>query len=174
MKYAPQSEVLILEDPRKQPYAAFRIKGKSGTSVFVLLPGDLVVICAEFKGGLEEISLLPPGGQLKPGENPEDCGKREFENETGICLDRVICLNKADTGLNFRQMYLLDYPCLGIPTDPLIIKPLKRGKREFIQIVLIPLKDWLCLIEESNVVMEMHSVEVTYMALRKLGRLTLK
>lgn len=174
LRFAPKSEVILFQDPRGKPYASFRTKGKCGTSVFVLLPGDFVVIGAEFKGGLNAISLLPPGGQLELGDDIATRGKMEFEAETGIKLERVISLVPAGAGPNFRQMDLLDYPCLGIPKIPLTIIPLQQEGTEFVTTVLIPLVEWLKLIENAHSEsVELNSIAVTYLALRKLGRLFL-
>ncbi|RJO59004.1 hypothetical protein C4546_04205 [Candidatus Parcubacteria bacterium] len=175
LRFAPKAEVMFLEQPNGQPYTAFRSTQKPWATTFCLLPGDLIPIVAEWKHGAECISLAPPSGSLGKADNGsmKNCAKREFEEETGIELSGIIPLSQAGIAVNCRSSGQRFFPHLGIAATPISPGPTKLDQTENISLVLIPLKDWLMLIEEGGVV-ENCSISTTLMALQYLQRLELK
>ncbi|MDP3731008.1 MAG: hypothetical protein Q8R34_00745, partial [bacterium] len=108
-------------------------------------------------------------------KNPGSCAKREFEAETGLKLEKIITLETKDiSGIcpSSRQSVQRSRGFLGLLPKPLkLLKP-ELDSEEFLKIVLVPLKDWLELIEQGHAKDAM-AICSTYMALRKLGRLKL-
>lgn len=179
LKFTPSIEVVRFRDPLSEEFVGFRPKWNfgSGTHVFALLPNDLIPISAEFRHGAEVISLILPGGVAEPNETSLGlCAKREFEEETGILLDSVEPLSLGKNNcipLSSRQFGQRSCGFLGtLPSVLKILEP-KLDKQEFLKIVLIPVEEWLKLIEHGRVE-EASPIFSTYMALRKLGRLEFK
>ncbi len=61
-------------------------------NVVALTPEDEVVLVAQYRHGLDELTLEIPGGVLEPGEAPETAAARELAEETGYTGDPPILL----------------------------------------------------------------------------------
>lgn len=175
LRFAPKAEVVTLQDPKGNPYRGFRTVMKDWSTTFCLLPGDLVVLVAEWKHGANVISLVPPSGvpSKKDNGSMENCAKREFEEETGIALKDVSALCGPD-GLPIASRGLTTrfFPFLGRTFEDITVGPSSLDEKEALQLLLMPLNEWLKLIESGRVFEEC-AVSITYLALRRLGHLTL-
>lgn len=179
LRFAPKNEVVFLKQPNGKPYTGFRNVGKNWSTVFAVLPGDLVPIVGEFKHGAEEITLVPPSGVLSKAETEisslmermKACGGREFEEESGLKLKNVIPLS-SEHGLavSTRQSTQRYYPFLGEVAMPVAPGRSKLDENEHLKMVLIPLSEWLILVNSGRIYDDC-AVSVTYLALGKLGRL---
>lgn len=166
-KYLPQIEVAFFFDPGGKIFRGFRSSVEDhGVVIFTLLPDGLVPVTAEFRHGCEEIILDLPGGMVEKKENVADCAKREFEEESGIILKEIIRLSPVGTPLFARQFKLRNFSFVGIVDDPVRVQKQKLDNEEYLSIVLVPLNDWLRLIDMERV--DSHSVVTTLMTLRYL------
>ena len=52
-------------------------------NVVALTPSEEVVLVAQYRHGLDAVTLEIPGGVLEPGEDPARCAARELAEETG-------------------------------------------------------------------------------------------
>lgn len=173
--FAPWTEVEQFRDPEGEIFTGFRAswKVKRGCVVFTLLPGDLIPIAAEFRHGARVVSLIFPGGVKEENDlSTASCAKREFEAETGIKLKEVIPLDDDGTPLSARGTDIASCSFLGILSEPLEVGKQKLDRKEFLKIVLVPLKEWIKLIENGKV-KEAASIVATFLALKKLGRLNI-
>lgn len=173
LRFAPKAEVVTYRDPQGNPYRAFRTVMKDWATTFCLLPGDLVVLVGEWKHGANVISLVPPSGvpSKKDNNSMEACALREFIEETGITIARVQPLSVNGLPIASRGLTSRYFPFLGRSIVYTIGTP-SLDKNETLQPLLMPLTEWLKLIE-TGMVQEECAVSVTYLALRKLGRLKL-
>ena len=167
LKYLLKVEVATFVNPVDKIFRGFRYIGYNGAVIFTLLPGNLVVVCAEFMHGCEEIVLDLPGGMIEPGENPSVRAKKEFEEESGIMLKEVIPLGSIGTRPIARRLNSRNYSFIGIETDPVIVEKQNLDENEYLRVVLVHLDDWLKLIDRERV--DGKSIITTFKALRKLG-----
>lgn len=177
-RFAPKSEVVFLRDPNGNSFIGFRSVGKNWVSIFTILEDSLLPIVAEFKHGAEAISIgFPSGAGRREAEFKDSmsaCAKREFEEETGIKLQEVILLSGPEgIPISGRQSTQRFFPFLGVLPKDLICSQSKLDRTEFLQVVLIPLKEWIRLIEQGKVT-EDSSISLTFLALRQLGRLKIE
>lgn len=175
-RFAPKSEVVFLQDPRGKPFRGFRSVIRNSMTAFTLFPDDLLVITAEFKHGAEVVVLVPPSGvPTRTEADLEDpmsaCAKREFWEETGVKLKEAISLSGPE-GIPSITRYSTHrfFPFLGIPKMPISPRKQRHDSTEFLKVVLIPLQEWLKLIECGKV-LDAHSISITLLALRRLERL---
>ncbi len=174
-RFAPDTEVVFLRDPEGDPFVGFRSiwSYAKGCVVFTLLPGDLIPVAAEYRHGAEVVSLILPGGVVEKNDScPAVRAQQEFQAETGIILDKVVPLDDDGIPLSARQMKLSSCSFLGILPSQIKISEQRLDPKEYLKIVLIPLSEWLILIETSQV-KEAASIVATFLALRKLRRLEL-
>jgi len=182
-RFAPQAQATFLTTPQGEHYTGFRTVGKNWATVFSLIPNPseqndpLVPIVGEWKHGAEVMTLSPPAGV--PGKEDarflrpmEQCAQREFEEETGLTLLNLTALSDCGIPVSGRQSTPLFFPFLGKVKEPIQPKQYKLDGTEHLQPMLIPLSEWLQLIELGKV-LEASAIVVTYMALRRLGWLRL-
>lgn len=155
--------------PRGKMFKGFHFHGGiSGTRVFTLLGEDLIPICGEFQHGCGEVVFDLPGGVMEADEDPATCAKREFEEESGIILEKVVSLGSRGMPISARYRDARNFSFIGMAKNPLVIKNQDLDKNEFIKIALIGLGDWLKLIDREMV--QAYSASTTFLALRKLNR----
>lgn len=175
VRFGPKREVVIQTDKHGEPFHGFRTVGKNWATVFTLLPGDLVPIVGEYKHGADEVTLVPPSGVLHKvdTESPDPmaaCGRREWEEETGLKLDSVTPLTGYPLMISGRQSTVRYYPFLGQVTLPIVKGKSKLDDTENLKMVLVPLQEWLKLIDNSRGI-EDCAVSTTFLALRRLGKM---
>lgn len=176
LRFAPKAEVVFLQKPNGGSYTGFRSVGKNWSTVFTLLPGNLVPVVGEFKHGAERIVLATPSGvpgKAEAGitdivEKMKACAKREFQEETGIPLEEIALLCGPD-GLpaSTRQSTERIYPFLGKVEEGFTLGKSKLDENEFLKLVLVPLEEWMKLIEEGKI--ELGIISATHLALLELG-----
>lgn len=171
LRFAPKVEAVKFKDPQGENFTGFRNVFKNGVLIFALLPGNLLPICAEFRHGCERVMLNLPSGLIEPNDiNPEAAARREFEEETGIALQKIIPLNLKGIPVDARSSTRQNFFFLGVPTNPFEIRESKMQKAEFIASFLIHVDNWLKLMESGMV--DGCSVSGTLLALKKLNLLS--
>lgn len=174
LRFAPTVEVLTLQGP-SETFRGFRTVGRNWTTVFALLPGDLVPLVGEYKHGTDEVLLVPPSGvpskaDLELDDPMAACAQREWEEETGLRLKYVLPLQPKGLAIAGRQSSVRYFPYLGEVEEPIVRGASKLDANEKLAMVLMPLQEWLRAIEYLPG-MESAGVTTTYLALRHLGRL---
>lgn len=167
LRFAPRVEATQFLTPNKKRFRGFRTVGKHGTVVFVLLPENYVVVCAEFRHGVERVLLNLPGGLLD-AESPVEGAKREFEEETGIELENIEQINQVGVPIIGRNTTATNFSFIGIPRKPVIAKTKKLDEDEFLETFVVPLSDWLTLATLGWI--DSHSIVTTLLALKHLNR----
>lgn len=169
-KFVPKDEVVSFRNPFCKIFRGVRRETADGVVVFSIIPGEFVPICAEFKHGIEEISINLPGGGNHHNEKHFHVAKKEFEQETGIVLSEVVELSPLGISSDARIHKNRTFYFLGIPSTPIVVKDQKLDEDEILEPLLIPLEEWLKLIE-MNKVIDGQSVICTYLALARLGHI---
>lgn len=173
LRFAPKGEMILFEQPNGRSFRAFRSVGKNWATVFALFPGDLLLVVGEWKHGANVVSLVPPSGVPRNGETMTETAKREFEDETGARLSVITPLSSLEgIPVSSRQTTQRYFPFLGTVAEPVDRGPSSLDDTEYLAAVLIPLDEWLKLIERGQV-LEDCAVSITFLALRKMGRLQL-
>jgi 8-oxo-dGTP pyrophosphatase MutT (NUDIX family) len=176
-RFIPKTEVVFLKQPNGFPFVGFRSVGRDWATTFILLEDDLVPVVGEFKHGVEKVIIVLPSGipGKKDGtgtalERMTNCALRETQEEIGMRLDRVESLTTMPLPVSSRQYTSCFWPFLGYASNQ-DIGPSTLDSSEHLKMVLVPLKEWMKLIERGEV--EDCGASVTLLALRRLGRLTL-
>jgi ADP-ribose pyrophosphatase len=171
-RFSPKADTLFLRNPKTgQDFTGFRTVGGDWAATFTLLPGDLLALVGEYKHGMGRVSLTLPAGRLEPSElnDPSKSAKRELEEETGLVLDNVVSLSQSGLYPMGRRATVRYYPYLGIIREPVVPRSQRLDETEDLRVVLMPLNEWLKLIDAGQVHDE-YAVTTTFLALRKLGR----
>ena len=65
-----------------------------GVGVIAVNSEGKIPMVRQFRKGIEQVSLEIPAGKLELGENPETCGIRELQEETGYIAKKFEYLTK--------------------------------------------------------------------------------
>ncbi len=70
--------------PRTGKIHEFQVlKSPDWVAVVAMTPRDELVMVRQYRHGTEQLSLEPPGGLVKEGQDPEQSAREELEEETG-------------------------------------------------------------------------------------------
>jgi ADP-ribose pyrophosphatase len=78
--------------------------------IIAAIVGDRFVVIRQFRVPLGDYVYELPAGLIDPGESPIEAGKREFSEETGFVISRVVGLSPAlysSPGLTNESAYIL-------------------------------------------------------------------
>ena len=70
------------------------VEHNGGVCVAALDENGCLLMVKQFRYPYGEVLLEIPAGKLEKGENPEQCGKRELEEETGYIPEKLTDLGK--------------------------------------------------------------------------------
>ncbi|MBI2037877.1 MAG: hypothetical protein HYT15_03025 [Candidatus Magasanikbacteria bacterium] len=187
-KFGPKSFYLKITNPRTgEVNDYFRTVFKPSAVVFAMLQ-DYVLVTAEWKHGNDKITFVPVAGVPNKDELalPIDCcmsaaANREWQEETGTKLEVLEPLSPTSGIYSAVRPATLSYhPFVGIVQEPIVRGPTKYDDNEHIVLVAFQITEWLNLIEwpslwDDNLDfgLEMCARDVTYAALRRLGRFKL-
>jgi hypothetical protein len=176
LRFAAKNEVVFLQQPMGGEFRGFRTIIKNWATTFCLLPGDFVPIVAEWKHGAEIISLAPPSGVPSKADNGSmsACAKREFEEETGMTLEKVIYLGPmSGIPINCRSLTTTFCPFFGKVAEPLVVGPSKLDATEHLKLVLFPLNEWMKVVLHGMTGDDC-SISTTFLALNYLERISVR
>ena len=72
------------KSPRTGKIHEFQVlKSPDWVAIIPVTPNDELVMVEQYRHGIEQLSLEPPGGLVKDGQTPEQSAIEELEEETG-------------------------------------------------------------------------------------------
>lgn len=72
------------------------IEHTGGVGILAINEKGCVLMVRQYRCGVGRMSLEIPAGKLNPGEKPEECGRRELEEETGCIPELFTPLGTLD------------------------------------------------------------------------------
>jgi len=101
--------VHTVELPNKKIAKREVINHPGGVAVLAFKDKDTILIVEQFRKPIEMSTLELPAGKLEYGENPEVCGIRELEEETGYKAKNFSYIGKIVTSPGFCDEYIYLY-----------------------------------------------------------------
>jgi ADP-ribose pyrophosphatase len=65
------------------------VEHRGATAIVPILDGGNVILVRQYRYAVSTELLEIPAGTLEPGEEPEDCARRELEEETGYTCQTI-------------------------------------------------------------------------------------
>jgi ADP-ribose pyrophosphatase len=91
-----------------------RVEHPDASAIIPILDDGRILFVKQFRYSIQEETLEIPAGKIDPGEDPETCVKREFEEETGYTVNHVELLLKYVPAIGYSSEILYIYKGTGI------------------------------------------------------------
>lgn len=105
-----------------------------------------------------------PAGRLEPGETPEQCARRELEEETGCRAQRIEALTSVFTTPGFTDERIHLFAAFGLTAGQV-----QRDADEFLEVKTMPLTQALAMISTGEIVDGKTIVALLFIAGFRLG-----
>ncbi len=141
-------------------------KHPGGAVVVPVFDNGDVLLIKQYRYPIDKVIYELPAGKLNNGEDPEQCARREMEEETGYKADRFEKLTAFYTTPGFCTEILHIYLATGLQ-ELASGQRLEEGEAS-ITIEKFPLKRTLELIESEEIV-DGKTIVGLFLAARKIG-----
>ena len=139
-----------------------------GVRVLGLTDDKKVIAIREYQHAVDEIIVQLPTGGTKEKEKPQKAARRELLEETGYRAAKIIDLGESYSLPRSSPTKEYSFLALGCKK----IKNQKLDSSEQIEILEIPLSEWINLVQKGEIKQDVSAV-ATFRALRHLGLLNL-
>jgi ADP-ribose pyrophosphatase len=112
------------------------VVGHNGGTALVPILGDKIVLIRKFRISIGRELLELPAGRLEIDETPENCARREIEEELGLRADRLVLVHTYYSSVGFTNERMYIYLALDLQE---VEKHLEWDER--IQIVRVPIAE---------------------------------
>ncbi len=133
-----------LPDGREAEFEMVRHPG--GAAVLPLLPDGRVLLIRQFRPAAGGMLLEIPAGKLEPGEPPEQCARREIEEEAGFSAGRIEPLGRMLTAPGFCDEMLHLFVARDLSQVPSRLEP-----DEYIETAPLQVEDALKMALEGKI-----------------------
>ncbi|WP_305046930.1 NUDIX hydrolase [Geoalkalibacter sp.] len=133
-----------LPDGRRAVFEMVRHPG--GAAILPLLDDGRVLLIRQFRPAGGGMVWEIPAGRLEPGESPEDCVRREIQEELGYRAGQVDQLGEMLTAVGFCDEIVHLY--LGRALEP-VERALEPD--EYIEVVPMPYAEALSLVTQGEI-----------------------
>jgi 8-oxo-dGTP diphosphatase len=128
---------------------------RPGVGVLVIVKCDNQILLGKRKGSHGHGEWCFPGGHLELNESPEQCGKRELLEETGINLENMTPIDNGYTNdifYNDKKHYITLYQLYSIDEiiEPVLREPEKCFQWKWCDIDNLPDPVFLCVLNFMN------------------------
>ncbi|WP_102345687.1 NUDIX hydrolase [Bacillus sp. Marseille-P3661] len=140
------------------------VKHPGAVAIIALTSEGKLVLVRQFRKPLEQVIYEIPAGKLEPGEEPNECAKRELEEETGYTSESIKAIQSFYTSPGFAdELVHIFY------TDQLKKLDNSRGldDDEFLDLIEVSIEEAVKLIEDKKIYDAKTVYAVQYLQLKK-------
>lgn len=117
-----------------------------GVAILPLLDDDRVVLIRQFRPALGGMVLEIPAGRLESEETPENCARRELQEEVGYQAESLEYLGEMLPAVGFSDERVHLFAARGLISVPQALEP-----DEYIEVLRLPLNALLRMVSEGHV-----------------------
>jgi len=160
-KYSQVIEKVNFKLPNGKIADYYIKRGGHPVCVLALTKNNEIILAKQFRPGPDKVLMELPGGRKNKGETPKEAIARELLEETGYSGKVKMVTRCIDCGYSTMDRY-----CFVATGCEKIAEP-KNDENEFIEVVLMPLKDFKKHLRSGRLT----DVEVGYLGLDYLNLL---
>ena len=134
--------------PRTGKVGSYQVlRVRDWTNVVAVTPDDQVVLVAQYRHGLDRVTLEIPGGLVEPGEAPAVAAARELAEETGYTGETPVLLGTVHPNPAIQDNACATFLITGARET----EPQNPDEGEDIDVVLVPRRDIPSLLREGRI-----------------------
>ncbi|NLC71685.1 MAG: NUDIX hydrolase [Desulfuromonadaceae bacterium] len=122
------------------------VRHPGAAAVLPLLKDDRIILIRQYRPSIDGMILEIPAGRLEEGETPEQCARREIEEEIGCRVERLSPLGNFYTAVGFSDIYLHLFAAEVTEEGEQALE-----EDEFIEVLRLPLQEALALLERGEI-----------------------
>ncbi|MEM7351049.1 MAG: NUDIX hydrolase [Acidobacteriota bacterium] len=159
---------IVRRSPRTGRAATYQVlRIRDWANVVALTPQEEVVLVAQYRHGLDKVTLEIPGGVLEPGEDPAHCAARELAEETGYTGEEPVLLGSVHPNPaiqdNLCTTWLIQGAELTVEPNP--------DEGEDIRVVTVPLTQIPSLLRQGRITHSLVVAAFHWLELAGMGSL---
>ena len=105
-------------------------------AIVALTETGKIALVRQYRTALDRVTVEIPAGKLDPGEDPEECARRELHEETGFIAHRLRYLTTIASSCGFSDELIHIY----LATQ-LSFEGAKPDEDEFLNVDLVPVNE---------------------------------
>lgn len=94
-----------------------RVKHPDAAALVPILGDGRIIFVKQYRYSIQEETLEIPAGKIDPGEDPEECIRREFEEETGYSVKNLDLLLKYVPAIGYSSEVLYIFKGTGLTSQ---------------------------------------------------------
>ena len=122
------------------------VEHRGAIAAVPLLSDNNIILIKQYRQAAGEILLEIPAGTLEVGEKPEDCAERELQEEIGYKPGKLKLLFSSYLAPGYSSEMLHTFLA-----EDLVPSKAENDEDEFIEIVKVPVKETIGLIESGQI-----------------------
>lgn len=79
------------------------VRHPGAVAIVALTETGKIALVRQFRTSLNRVTVEIPAGKLDPGEDPDDCARRELKEETGFVAGRIAYLTTIASSVGFSD-----------------------------------------------------------------------
>lgn len=123
------------------------IEHPGAVAIIPFLDENTIILVEQFRKALDQVILEIPAGKIDKGENPEACGIRELEEETGYKANEFEYLGKIATTPGFTDEVIYIYKA-----DNLYKGEINMDEDEFINLKTYKIEEIKDMVKKGQII----------------------
>ena len=122
------------------------IKHPGAACIIPVLPDGKIALIKQYRYPVQSEMIELPAGKLDPGEEPEDCARRELEEEIGYRSEKITFLTYIHPAIGFADEVMWLYFA-----ENLVKTNLNLDDDEFLELIPTPLDQALKMVWNGKI-----------------------
>jgi ADP-ribose pyrophosphatase len=142
-------EELLLADESGGQARREVVRHPGAVAVVPVFSDHTTVLCKQYRVAVDEHLVEVIAGKLKPGEDPEECARRELAEEAGLEAERLVRLAKFYTSPGFCDEVMHVFMAREVRASPAGSSPAGLEEQQM-TLVKVRIGAWQELLEEGT------------------------
>ena len=115
-------------------------------AIVALTETGKIALVRQYRTALDRVTVEIPAGKLDPGEDPEECARRELHEETGFIAHRMRYLTTIASSCGFSDELIHIYMATQLEFDQAC-----PDEDEFLNVDLVPLSELIDAVLDGKI-----------------------
>ncbi len=122
------------------------VRHPGAAAVVALTETGKIVLVRQYRSALDRVTVEIPAGKLDPGEDPEECARRELLEETGFKAGRINFLTTMAPAPGYSDELIHIYMATGLQFEGA-----NPDEDEFVNVDVVPLSELIDAVLDGKI-----------------------